>query len=128
MYTRQFQVEAQKLLMHSLRRRVVGLPEVLTARRFQLKPSKRLTALHKLVTLRNELLHIDEAATTVDGKSQAVNLNADTLEVHVPMPPDYWGGVSVVEAEFLLNTVELYLREIIESDRISNSSLLRAPR
>ena len=59
--------DIQDLLSESLRRRVIRLPEVLTNSKFQLDgTSRQVRALHDLITLRNDLMHVNEEADNLD--------------------------------------------------------------
>ena len=96
------------LLGESLRRRVVRLPEVLTNSAFELdNRSLEVRAIHELITLRNDLMHVSEEADVADFKEW------ETIELPTPQITNRWLFVGLEEVRKYFAAVKLYIKTYI---------------
>jgi hypothetical protein len=75
--------------------------------------------LHRLIDVRNWLLHIDEPAEHMLVPDQQVVVEQKSLRVTVtvPVPKNPWSEVSVSDAESFLSAVKTYFAEVLIPDR-----------
>jgi hypothetical protein len=103
----------EALLSESLRRRVVRLPEVLTNSKFQLDSrSLQVQAIHALITLRNDLMHVNEEADVSDFKGE-INLSAPSIKCSAPSITNRWLLVRPEEVQNFRTAVELYVQKVL---------------
>jgi hypothetical protein len=72
--------------------------------------------LDELITVRNQLVHIDEVAEVLDGLNPRVTRYEDRLLVEVPVRDMPWNSVTVVKAEKFLEAVDTYFKEILSPE------------
>ncbi len=100
----------------SLRQRMTALAQIV-GRGFFASPDRRThaRALHRLVTFRNELLHIAETVYVLDEQDEAIKFLGDgRIEVTVPIGEDPWGCVRVDDAKKCAQALDCYVKEVIE--------------
>jgi hypothetical protein len=96
------------LLGDKFRRRVMRLPEVLTNSTFQLAPrSPEVRAIHDLITLRNELMHVTEEADVLDFESNA------PITLPAAKVTNRWLMVGLEEVKRYRAAVKLYVDEVL---------------
>jgi hypothetical protein len=104
------------LLSDSLRRRVVGLPELLTNSKFHLdKRSVQVRAIHDLITLRNDLMHVYEEADVSSFKDAA------TIKLPEPQIANPWLFVRLEGVREYRVAVGLYYQEVLS---LASNSIL----
>lgn len=74
-------------LRETLRKRMLHTPEVLTDGEFQLQSSSSFTeALHALISLRNELMHVADEPQVLTEDSEQVQIEDSIITVKIPTP------------------------------------------
>jgi hypothetical protein len=110
----------------SLRQRMTGLAQVV-GRGFFGAPANRTQAraLHGLVSLRNELLHIEEAVHELDEHHEKVAIDDDVMTVRLELPTDPWSSVSVANVTTFVEAVDRYDQEVLRP--LSDMAMYWAP-
>ena len=99
----------------SLRRRVVLLAEVKSSLQFRLDHrSPHVRALHDLVSLRNDLMHVTEEAGISDFEtlSDLVKIQSG-LEIPSPLDANPWLSVRLDVVRAFRTAVDLYMNEVL---------------
>ena len=100
--------EIQALNLESLRRRVVRLPSLLTNSVFQLDGrSDEVSAIHDLINLRNDLMHVTEEAAVSSVRELA------NIEVSTPQVANRWLLVTPEEVRKYRTAVGIYVDEVL---------------
>lgn len=95
------------------RKRIEGLPSLLTNGRFCLSPTSHLSQrLVKLIKWRNTLVHVNEKAKYLTGKNGQIRVVGDMIEVGVPLMNE-WLKVSLQDAESFHEVVSIYFDEVL---------------
>lgn len=123
------ETRAGMLYVGSLRQRMKGLPAVMSDGLFRLNPHNSIVRnLHKMIDVRNGLLHIEEPAERHKLTDQQVLVGDKSVRVTVdiPMPKDPWSEVSEADAQNFLTAVKAYFEEVLfpESGNIKPGSIV----
>lgn len=99
----------------SLRKRMTGLADIVRQDFFSsLKRSVQAKALHSLVTLRNDLLHLDEMVGTFDEHSDSMIVTGAAVKLTYEMPQDPWSKVSKEDSRHFGAAVDCYVNEVLD--------------
>jgi hypothetical protein len=102
------------ILRETLRRRMQHMPEILTNGRFQLNPdSPHTQALHELIGLRNELMHVSDKARVLTETSNEVQIEGSILTISVPLPQSLWSTVTIEQVRNYQTALDIYFSEIL---------------
>jgi hypothetical protein len=117
------------LYASSLRERMKHLPAVISDDCFRLiSHNSAVRNLHRLIGVRNGLLHIEELAERRPLTDQQVLVEDKNVRVtfDIPMPKDPWSDVSKADAQNFLTAVKAYFEEVLfpESGNIKPGSIV----
>jgi hypothetical protein len=108
-----------ELLKLCFRLRVLRLPELISSDRLALNPRNDHTvAIHELITVRNELLHLRDEPLTLKVSDDAVSEVDGLLKVDasIPIPKDPWDSITLRRVRRFEAAVAAYFREVIDSE------------
>ena len=99
----------------SLRTRMTSLAAIIGKGFFGAPGSrKRADALHRLINVRNRLLHVDEIVHELDEHDEGVALVAGKLEMKLELPTDPWSTVTEDEVTLFVDALEHYVQEVLD--------------
>ena len=100
-------------ISNSFRIRMVRSPGILSNWRFQLRQADPLVqALHKLIDVRNTLMHVTEEPQIFDQDNENVIMVGDEIQLTIPLPKNPWAQVSETDAQTYKLAVEIYITEV----------------
>jgi hypothetical protein len=101
---------------HSLRRRMMEVPELCTDGKLRLDRSKpAVSRLHSLISVRNRLVHIREDAVVLDNTDPSVCFEGNELRIVVDPPSNPWDSVALEEALSMRAALKLYYDEVLST-------------
>lgn len=107
-----------KLTEESLRHRMVKLPRILSDGKYQLDPNSEVVrALHELVSVRNELLHLKDDVEFMQVPRDEIVIEDDggiTITIPVRLPKFPWANLLVEQAQEFREAVALYFKEVLD--------------
>lgn len=125
--------KAGMLSEKSIRVKMVGLPRLLSDDRFELIPNNPdVKNLHKLISLRNSLLHINEPSEHLMTPDHRIIVDdeAKKMYVIVPKPTNEWDMVSLKDVEEFQSAVSAYFSEVLTpgSRKVKSGLIIRETR
>jgi hypothetical protein len=117
------------ILKDTPRKRMQQMPEVLTDGRFKLKFNcPHVQALHDLINLRNQLLHISDEPQVFDENSDKVNITNDGIKISLSESDIkfLWSNVTLEQVQKYQTAVDIYFREVLfpENGEIRNGQIV----
>jgi hypothetical protein len=105
------QAKAKELASHSFREQMLELPRIVSENSYALnRKSPVVEVLHRLIHLRNELMHVEESPRILSSSSPEVLVKDSMATVQLPFPDTPWDSVSRTAAEGYVTAVREYLR------------------
>ena len=116
---------AGKLLFESLKNRVRMLPDIISNRRFVFNHDcQKASDLYEVISLRNKLLHIEDAMLIQKGTSGHIVIHDGFVENFFPIPDDIWDSIDSNKAQRLLEAVSTYFEEVVTPGEIKGGQLV----
>jgi hypothetical protein len=115
------------LCKDSIRNRILLLPKVLTGGQFELvRQSRVIGHLHDLISLRNRLVHMEEAAVHLTEVSREMRKEGDKMIISIPLPQNPWSLVTIAKAVAFRTAIDTYFREVLfpESGQIRRGEIV----
>lgn len=109
------ETESGKLSKESLRTRFLSLPFILSEGKYDINRNSQYTKLiHDLISLRNQLAHVEELPLTIPNSKVkiAFNQNGETSNISCPVPQNPWTNITFKKAEKIQEAVDIYFKEV----------------